>query len=166
MNCRAEAGEYLFKLGNGCNSAFWRNLRQAWGLRSAPADFGEIRGMIGRDIKNSARNESAGDCREKVVIDHTPRRMPPFWPRIGKQKVESSDRVGGKHFCNRMRNLGREDSCICQPSSLKLPTGTSDSCWLSFDPEKIPVRMSSSDSREKRPFPTTKIDLERRDSTK
>ena len=85
MNFRAETRKNLFKLRYGSDSGLRRNFGQVRRFQSMLPDFGEVGRMIGRYIKNTARNEGAAHPGQKTAVHETPRCVAPLRPWIGKQ---------------------------------------------------------------------------------
>src|SRR5438105_13653788 len=51
--------------------------------------------LIGRDSQQSLRRKRGVDGAKKFRGHHSPPFMPPFWPRVGEQKMHDLDRLIG-----------------------------------------------------------------------
>jgi hypothetical protein len=116
--------------------------------------------LIGRDSQQSLRRKRAVDGAKKFRGHHSPPLMPPFWPRVGEQKMKNLHRLFGQQITDGVGSFHPNHSDVVDPSCFA--TSPANATEQALDAEEILFRHPLGQSTEERSITATKIDLQRR----
>ena len=112
MNRQSLFGKSLFKFAHRT----WRSRvggdRKKWRRRNQTRDLAKILGFIRRDSHRAIRNQRPMERGEEGFGHETARRMPAFWPGIGKHDVEPRDGIFRKQALDGIGNLEAQESRV------------------------------------------------------
>jgi hypothetical protein len=106
------------------------------------------------------------DGSEKTFRNNSAYGMPALWPRIGKHQVKGINGSRQKERMNCGGNITAQDAGVGQLAHEDFAAGSLGSPEQALNPEKILSGIRRSRRGQKRTIAATKIDLERRGSTK
>jgi hypothetical protein len=118
--------------------------------------------LIGRDSQQSLRRKRAVDGAKKFRADHSPPLMPPFWPRIGEQKIKNLDRLLGQQVTDGIGSFHPDHAHVVDPFGFA--TGAANAPDQTLDAEEILFGHPLGQSTEERPITAAKIDVQRRNA--
>jgi hypothetical protein len=118
--------------------------------------------LISRDSQQSLRRKRAVDGAKKFRGHHSPPLMPPFWPRVGEQKMKNLHRLFGQQITDGVGSFHPNHSDVVDPRCFA--TGAANPTEQPLDAEEILFRHPLCQSTEERPITTAKIDVQRRDA--
>ena len=116
--------------------------------------------LIGRDAQHSLGRKRAVDGAKKFRRHHSPPLMPPFWPRVGEQKMKNLHRLFGQQITDGVGSFHPNHAHVVDPCGFA--TGAASATEQTLDAEEILFRHSLGQSREERPITAAKIDVQRR----
>src|ERR1700730_1648480 len=116
--------------------------------------------LIGRDSQQSLRRKRAVDGAKKFRGHHSPPLMPPFWPRVGEQKMKNLHRLFGQQITDGVVSSHTNHSDVVDPRCFA--TDAANPTEQTLDAEKILFRHPLGQSTEERPITAAKIDVQRR----
>jgi hypothetical protein len=120
--------------------------------------------LIGRDSQQSLRRKRAVDGAKKFRGHHSPPLMPPFWPRVGEQKMKNLHRSFGQQITEGVGSFHPNHSDVVDPCGFA--TGAANATEQTLDAEEILFRHPLGQSTEERPITAAKIDVQRCDAPK
>jgi hypothetical protein len=116
--------------------------------------------LIGRDSQQSLRRKRAVDGAKKFRGHHSPPLMPPFWPRVGEQKMKNLHRLFGQQITDGVGSFHPNHSDVVDPRCFA--TDAANPTEQTLDAEKILFRHPLGQSTEERPITAAKIDVQLR----
>src|SRR4051812_39364220 len=112
VNRNAAPTKSAFEVARGSSPFCVRVQGEQAGLRSNARDLAKVLGVIRRDADHATWAKPAMKRGEKAFRHQAARRVAPFGPRVGKQKMESRDGARRQQIFDRVGNLEPEHSRI------------------------------------------------------
>src|SRR5436190_8725826 len=112
VNRNAAPAKSAFEFARGSSPFRVRVQGEQTGLRSPARDLAKVLGVIGCEPDYAIWAESAMKRGEKAFRHHAARRVAPFGPGVGKQKMESRDRARQQQIFDGVGDLEPEHSRI------------------------------------------------------